>query len=93
MAGADAALCDSAWVVKPAASSTDEKHHKKHGRRSTTMKVQYFHFPSVGVCLAVTRRRSEKMMPLKFYFMLYLLFTVLHKGPVYSYFSDQKQPS
>lgn len=57
------------------------------------MKVQYFHFPSVSVCLAVTRRRSEKMMPLKFYFMLYLLFTVLHKGPVYSYFSDQKQPS
>lgn len=57
------------------------------------MKVQYFHFPYVSACLAVTRRRSEKMMPLKFYFMPYLLFTVLHKGPVCSYFSDQKQPS
>lgn len=79
---ADAAVCDSAWVVKTAVSSTDERHPKKHGRRSTAMRVQYFHFPSVSACPAVTRRRSEKITLLKFYFMFYLIFTVLHKGPV-----------
>lgn len=79
---ADAAACDNGWAVKPAVSSTDERHRKKHGRRRTIMRGQYFHFPSVDACLVVTRRRSKKMMPLKFYFMSYLLFTVLHKGQV-----------
>lgn len=46
------------------------------------MRTQDFHFPSVDACLVVTRRRSEKMMSLKFYSVSYLLFTVLHKGPV-----------
>lgn len=87
--GADAAGCDDAWAVQPAVSSSDERHRKKHGRRSTTMRVHYFHFPSVNACPAVTRKRSEKMMPLKLYFMPYSLFATLHKSPDWSYFNDQ----